>query len=387
MKKAFKITGISLGILAILIVLLIGYVYVFVIQKPKEAADFSQTKVNEWYKTTLPGQVISSDGSDYYLYTKKGTSDNVMVYFSGGGFSWDANSASRPQSLRSLLFKGDIGDYAANISFYKLTMMNGILAANNAQNPFNDWNIVYIPYTTGDFHIGNTTIDYPLEHGETLTIHHNGKNNTLAALDWVYKHFDKPSKLMIAGESAGGFASAFWAPEIAGHYPDSSIFQFSDSAYLNISKWPDIIDSVWQADFEQTFGYSPSADLIGSAVAGSRTKLPDNVVLLQSNTLYDAILIAYQSRLNGIEADSQAVQNWSKQMLQSTKLLEDTIPNYYYYLTDYGINAKSGTTTHTISPNKIFFDVEEDGIQMTKWLDDIVNHGQKYSVGQSFVEP
>ncbi|MFD1908324.1 hypothetical protein ACFSQ7_36515 [Paenibacillus rhizoplanae] len=84
--------------------------------------------------------------------------------------------------------------------------------------------MVYLPYSTGDFHIGNRTATYPREDSSTFTMRYNGRNNVRSSLDWIYANVAKPDKLLIAGESAGGFGSAFWAPEISNHYKDSEIF-------------------------------------------------------------------------------------------------------------------------------------------------------------------
>jgi hypothetical protein len=39
----------------------------------------------------------------------------------------------------------------------------GILAANDTYNHFNDWNIISLPYGSGDFHTGNNEFHFMSE--------------------------------------------------------------------------------------------------------------------------------------------------------------------------------------------------------------------------------
>ncbi|WP_342437769.1 hypothetical protein NSS79_33735 [Paenibacillus sp. FSL L8-0436] len=65
--------------------------------------------------------------------------------------------------------------------------------------------------------------------------------------------------------------------------------------------------------------------------------------------------------------------------------LTEILPGYYYYITDYGLNEKTGRTPHTLSPLNHFYNAEQDGVKLMKWLDDAVNRDEYYSVGRHFV--
>ena len=45
--------------------------------------------------------------------------------------------------------------YFPRIDWIQELMNSGILAGQDARNPFNDWNFILLPYTTGDFHAVN----------------------------------------------------------------------------------------------------------------------------------------------------------------------------------------------------------------------------------------
>lgn len=186
---------------------------------------------------------------------------------------------------------------------------------------------------------------------------YNGSNNVRSGLDWIYANVDTPDKLLIAGESAGGFGSAFWAEEIASHYKDSEIYQYSDSSFLKSDKWPKVVDQEWHADFTKTFGYPAEADIIGAAFKANGYLLPPNAILLQSYSLFDEILIHFQNNINDYKGpqDQKKINEWSQQMRASVRSLDAALPNYYYYLTDYGLDAEKGTTPHTFATRETFF--------------------------------
>ncbi|MBW4083013.1 pectin acetylesterase-family hydrolase [Paenibacillus sp. S150] len=388
MKRLSKFIKFAvITVLSFLILSLIA-VYAFVIKRPAAVQEMADAKPYKWNKISLGPEAVSSDGSEYHLLSKKGTSRNWIIFFSGGGASWDESSAAHPIKILNFLTGREAGNYFADIPFYLLNLLDGLTATDNPENPFKDWNVAYIPYSTGDFHVGKRTAEYTKDDGSTFTMHYNGQSNVQDSLNWIYAQADKPEKLLIAGESAGGFGSAFWAGKIAEHYKDAEIYQYSDSSFLYSGKWPEIIGKEWQADFAQVFGFAPEADLIGSAYKGNGSRLPDNAVLLQSYSLYDEVLISFQNRINDQEGplNAELIADWSRQMRGSVKSLADTLPNYYYYLTDYGLNKKTGMTGHTFATRDVFYKAEEDGIRLLDWLNDAINKNNRYSVGSRFLD-
>ncbi len=381
-----KRTGIVLGVLFLICSLTVGAVFLFVIKRPSHSSDFNQTELGKWNRIDLGDNTISADGSEYYVFTKRGkqsAENNWMIYLSGGGMNWDETSTAEPITLKTML-KGEGLTYFANIPFYKLTMMKGILEEDNESNPFANWNYLYIPYSTGDFHIGNNSVEYS-KNGKTYESYHNGRNNVLAALEWFQQNSGTPSNILICGESAGGFGAAFWTPYIAEIYTETRIFEYTDSSYIQTGRWKDIIDSHWNADFKGNYGFEPEADLITVTFAHNALTYPD-ITFLQSNTLYDNLLINFQKRLNDNSlADSEYRDIWSAQMLASTKLLADKYSNYHFFITDYSLDSKLGTTVHTLSSSEDFYKANEDGINLCDWLYSAIESKDVKNVGSDFL--
>jgi hypothetical protein len=74
----------------------------------------------------------------------------------------------------------------------------------------NGWDMVYMPYCTGDTHVGNNVVTYtdPTGVNPPIVFRHVGFNNTVAALNKLHQVFPTINKLLVTGFSAGGVASS-----------------------------------------------------------------------------------------------------------------------------------------------------------------------------------
>ena len=372
--------GVALGSVVLVLAAVVG-AGILVVTAPSPTWPGS-AEHNRWYQADLGPDAMAADGSDYRVYAKTGSSDNLIIYFGGGGVTWDANSAVNPITVTKYLFGGgDTGTYFRSIPSYFPTTLGGILDANNPENPFTDWNVVMIPYATGDFHAGTGIQTLTADDGTVTEMHYNGQENVRLALEWIGKNMIDPDKLLIAGASAGSFGAAFHTPEIAQRYPDSQIYQFSEGDQLPSPKWPDVTDDLWDAHWEQTFGYAPGDNLYETAVVANRALLGDEIVFLDSNTTRDGTLIGFASLINDVPPDADA---WSAAMRASMKRLSETVPNYYYFLTDDDPD-ENGFTSHTLSSLPVAYTTEQDGVRFLDWLADAVIRDRPISVGEGLL--
>jgi hypothetical protein len=365
-------------------------IYGFVFKRPSKTRNFTKAKKFAWKRVDLGKNknAVSSDGSKYYMLAKKGGGRNLMILFSGGGASWDAETAFQPMGLRNLVKGKGLGYYFGTMSFINFITLKGILDSKKEDNPFKDWDAAYIPYTTGDFHIGNCNQEYTLD-GKRMTMRHNGRNNALACLEWIFENFKEPEKVFICGDSAGAFGSAFWTPYIAKHYSSSKLYQFSDGAFIKTWKWPEITDNVWRAECEKNFGYKIDDDMIKSVFLNNYRLLGDRVTIMHLNTLYDNTLSAFEADVNGkgklkdLETNEEVFKEWSAEMLESTKAISSAVPCYYYYITDYGFSTKKHSTPHTLIRTDL--KAEQDGVRFVQWLEDMAINDKRYSVGEKYL--
>lgn len=349
------------------------------IQTPTE---FQTLAPYVWAKIDLSDQTQCSEGSDYRIYARRGESANLLVHFVGGGAAWDATTSADPITLSDF-----DGFYFATIWELVRAILDGVFNTSHPDNPFRDWNVVYIPYCTADFHIGNAHPDYVSPSGNPFTLHHNGYQNATEALDWVYKTFpDSPEKLVISGESAGAFGSLFWTPTIAAHYPDSDIYHIGDGSFLKTALWPTIIDDVWQADTE-SLGFTPSEDLIGGVYLQYAETTAPNITYLHINTLYDEVLTYFNGYLNQESDLATYPERWSAEMRASMQAIDDSDLPYFYFLTDHNLNPETMTTPHTSISFGLFYEMEEGGVRLSDWIRRIVIDGERFSVGAAFLQP
>ncbi len=167
-----------------------------------------------WEEVSLPGSKCGN-GSDYTFYVRDSpTSDNMLFYFEGGGGCWTyegctgANGvlgAANPNGLAPNYMEGLQQKYAT-------PLVNGfdpgVPFRSRTELPTNNWDIVFMPYCTGDVHTGNAVTEYenPTDPNDKIDYYHYGAVNTFAAIDWVIDdgRFDNIDKLLVSGYSAGG---------------------------------------------------------------------------------------------------------------------------------------------------------------------------------------
>jgi hypothetical protein len=172
-----------------------------------------------WQKVELPGTVCGN-GSQYRFFVNNTGSPNLLFFFEGGGACWDYDTCSgRSGSLGAANPNGIIDGYMQGFeATYVSPIVNGadpgLPLRSRTDLATRGWNIVYLPYCTGDVHVGNNVATYLDPNGQQPPIawHHNGYTNTLAAIDYAHNAFPQVAKLLVTGFSAGGTgtSAAYW---------------------------------------------------------------------------------------------------------------------------------------------------------------------------------
>src|SRR5207253_2454278 len=75
-----------------------------------------------------------------------------------------------------------------------------------AKNPFADANFVYVPYCTGDVHIGSATVDMDVN-GTKKTTYFWGAKNLDMYLARLVPTFPQTTRVILTGISAGGYGA------------------------------------------------------------------------------------------------------------------------------------------------------------------------------------
>lgn len=170
-----------------------------------------------WQRVELPG-ALCSNGSQYrFWYYDSPTSTSMVISFEGGGACWDyATCSGQAGVLGAANPNGIPTDY---ITQFKAKFVSPLInGADPGVPPFrsktniatNGFDMVYMPYCTGDVHVGNRVVTYtdPAGVNPPIVFRHNGYNNTIAALNYLHTRFPSINKLVVTGFSAGGVASS-----------------------------------------------------------------------------------------------------------------------------------------------------------------------------------
>jgi hypothetical protein len=370
-------TGIALLILGFL------YVWFIFLAKPKEITSIGEIIDFKLHTVMLGGKTLCSDGSPFSIFARKGMSDNLIIHFSGGGACWDSITCASPITLLRI-FEGDSKQlksyYLPQIFKAIPKLITGLLDNEAESNPFKDWNVVYIPYCTGDLHVGNRTNTYNYD-GKKFKIHHNGRNNSEAALKWVFNNFKNPRKILVSGESAGAYASVFWAPVVAKHYENTKIYQLSDASLLASNRWNEIMDTVWKAQSLSYLNFKIGKDIFEDALLQRQDSLNYHIKHLHSNTVFDKVLTQFSAALNHKSTNTNDfIDEWSSNMLVSMKRLDDSGLDYAYFLTDCQYDSINHTTPHTLS-GLDFNSCFSNQISFPDWLKKNIIEDESLSVG------
>ncbi len=341
-----------------------------------------------WYQIPLPDG-ISGDGSEFHCYLKKGNSGHLVIFLSGGGVAWNEYTAARPVT-GARMAAGEPNFYWNNLR--PITqIMNigiGITEAESEHNPFRDWNFLVIPYTTGDFHVGNRDVPYTDVDGQPQILHCHGAANVTAAMTVCKEYFPAPDRLLIAGDSAGAFAvpanagriTDTWYPEV------SDITLFSDSAQLLNRNWRSVARDFWGAD-SSVWEPLDTPNITYDWYRQLLKDHPGRFRVLYATSTHDYLLSAYYNDMTTktYKTTSGVRSAYYRQTKNMIRWLQELTPDsafFIYNWVDPLLTKAQMGTIHTAVRQPYFYVPLKghDGMTMATWLNDAVN-GRLYDVG------
>ena len=309
-----------------------------------------------WNKIVPGGDTMCSRGSEFAFAVRKGTSQNIVIDFVGGGACWDELTCG----FADATFTDNV-DWIDDIEG-TTAAGEGIYNTDNTENPFADYHHIMIPYCTGDIHWGNQTQTYGSGNSE-VTIHHKGGVNAQAVLDWVAENYGEPEKIFVTGCSAGAYGSIMWAPHVAEMYPDADLRQFGDSgAGVVTDEW--FADSFPSWNGEYAFPtHIPALD--PSLVDVSQKSTTDLYAEIASfypeysfsqfNAYYDRVQVQYYQIMGGGDGDE-----WNANMRESIQTIADGASNFSYFT--------AGGDRHCIIMSDDLYTTTANGVRVIDWM-------------------
>lgn len=300
-----------------------------------------------WEEIAPGGDTLCGRGEPFSFLVHRGDPNKIALQFGGGGACWNTMTCDN-----DTVFHSDV-----NYSFQQIADHQGAFDLDNDKNPYKGWTQIFIPYCTGDLHLGNADKTYTRMDDSTFVIHHRGAVNARAVLDWMKANIQSPQQMTVAGCSAGSYGSVVWTPHLAELYKTTQLVQLGDSGagvsdQLFFPEWnmagaiapwiPGFDPKTVQWDkltivdvYKNTAGYYPQ------------------IQFSEFNHSNDRIQSLFYVALGGNYFD------WSSEMFKIMKN-QSSIPNFHYYV------AQGGG--HCLMHKSDLYNTESDGVQLQDWM-------------------
>jgi hypothetical protein len=174
-----------------------------------------------WVDEPLMG---CDDGTPTGFGVNPGTSDDVLVYFEGGGACWSYETCF-------VLNTSEHGPFAQAQWDATVPRLVGPFDRSRGSNPFQTWTYVFVPYCTGDLHAGTSVVTYA-QGSASGVVHHVGRLNAEVVLARVAATWPRSGRVVVAGTSAGGYGATLNYDLFRGAFPSAQMAMLDDAAPL-----------------------------------------------------------------------------------------------------------------------------------------------------------
>ncbi len=298
------------------------------------------------------GDCQCADGSEFSFWVRDADPEKVVLFFQGGGACFSAESCSFTDGNYKVTT--GVSDDPSNGT--------GVWDLADVRNPFADYSIVFVPYCTGDVHLGDATTEY----APGLTVQHKGNVNATAALDHLVTTFPAARALVVTGESAGSIPSPFYAGLLADRLPDARITVLADGsgAYPDIPGINAALGDLWGVqngvpDWPEYAGLTPEQWSFPGLFFRSGLHAPD-IVFARHDYAFDETQVFFAG-LAGIPADD---------LVSLIDLNEQQIETAGVDLLSYIAPGDS----HTVLSKPAFYTETVNGVPLVDWVTQLVNH-------------
>lgn len=314
--------------------------------------------VTHWEQVLTKGKTICSSGSPYAFYVNLVDSGKLLIYFQPGGALLEG---SGPVDLNmfdpTVALRND--ETTQTGTFWDQddpANLKGIFDLKDKRNPFLDHSMVFIPYCTADVHLGDR-----VNNG----VHHNGYNNVMTVLSWVFDNVQSPESIFVAGSSAGSVAAPYYAAVLAEHYPKAKMAVLSDSLGGVRTKTKTLQNWGMTDVLLRTIGYEDEqeAELGFDTIFLKSAKRFPNIPIALFNTYNDRVQ-------ESVLSDSGVDASLADLISSNNKKLRDAANNIFTYTVD--------NDYHVVLLKDHFYMENVSGLYFYQWVSQLVN-GDKLS--------
>ena len=294
----------------------------------------------EWEVVRPGGDCQCALGTEYAFFVRNADPTRVVFFLQGGGACFSADTCAPPSGLYdSQIDDGDNPDLAS-----------GIFDLSRPENPLRDYSMVFVPYCTGDVHIGDNTAEYSPE----LTVQHKGWVNGTAARGYLADNFPDAAQVVVVGASAGSIAAPLYAGVISDQLPDAQITVFADGS----GAYPDAanpqVAQLWDTSAMRSAfpEYSGGWTLPRYFVAAGLHD-PD-IVMARFDFAFDGVQAGFMTITGADTSDLEASMDNNEALIEAT-----------------GVTQHSYTApgdNHTIVQDPQFYDLAVNDVALLDWV-------------------
>lgn len=177
----------------------------------------------KWQQVNLPASTGArcGNGSPYKIFVNLSPNTrNVQVFMEPGGVcfnyeqcagktAWGAfNPEGVPDNYTSLLSYTNGKLNVSTTGALESPIYQRIPLTTNQRLKMQDWTTIYMPYCSGDVHLGDNTKVYTSADGQATRVqHYSGVQNVMATLGWARTNLPRPAQVFLHGQSAGSVGS------------------------------------------------------------------------------------------------------------------------------------------------------------------------------------
>lgn len=294
--------------------------------------------VTEHTFTGIDGPICFT-GNEFSMFTRDGSSNTLLIFLQGGGFC-------APEACEAV---------ETGIPFIPF----GILNPSDPRNPTADYDVGYVPYCDGSGMMGDNEVD---SDGDGLNDRFfKGIQNLSASLNVIARTYPSPDTIVLAGNSAGGFAVHAALPLVRKLYPDVHIDVINDSGQgiANPGGMASLIE-YWNADAHFPASCTDCIGADGNLTDYHRYQLTEDehIRMAYISSKQDATFAAITT--GGGEA-------FEAQLMEAAAELHAAFPERFQSLIANG-------DEHTFILSN--FDYPIAGTTVRQWVDDMLNNAE-----------
>jgi hypothetical protein len=315
--------------------------------QPVASTDVGDGWVRHDYSPDGGNGPICIAGTPYSVFTRAGNPANVLIFEQGGGACW-----------QDFYFCNILASAQAP-PFPRV----GIWDFDSPDNPFADYSIVYMPYCDGSVFSGdNEVADGGFPFGPVRF--HRGLRNQSAGMDLARATVPHPSRVVLAGSSAGGVGVAGFAPFLArfvyGNNVKLMVFNDAGPVAINLDEAAAIAARAADWQFGQFYPAScTECSDTGQPTAAIRWRLQND------STIREALYSTDGDATDRFFLNVPTQEEYRELLLSEHDPLNAEFPDRYKRF------IVSGDSSHT-ALQSLFFTQTANGVPLNEWTDDFL---------------